>query len=108
MGFLDRLFGRREEPSRRYPDYAGPLGSSAEADEQAIQRYRYMVRTAPPEAVEQAHLEAFSKLTPQQRAQVLVCLVSPAGVQRPTVRVGEHHGITRLLQGFERGSVTAV
>ena len=41
------------------------------SDEEAIQRYRYMVRTAPPEAIEQAHQEAFARLTPAQRAQVL-------------------------------------
>ena len=34
------------------------------SDEQALQRYRYMVQTAPPEMVEQAHEEAFAKLTP--------------------------------------------
>ena len=40
-------------------------------DEQAIDRYRYMLRTAPPEAIEQAHAEAFARLTPSQRQQVL-------------------------------------
>ena len=30
-----------------------------------------MLRTAPPEMVEHAHEEAFAKLTPSQRAQVL-------------------------------------
>ncbi len=30
-----------------------------------------MVQTAPPETIERAHEEAFSKLTPQQRAQAL-------------------------------------
>jgi hypothetical protein len=29
------------------------------ADEQAIARYRYMLKTAPPETIEQAHAEAF-------------------------------------------------
>jgi hypothetical protein len=40
-------------------------------DEQAIARYRYMLRTAPPEVIEQAHEEAFARLTPQQRAMML-------------------------------------
>lgn len=40
-------------------------------DEIAVDRYRYMLRTAPPDAVEQAHAEAFSRLTPEQRRQVL-------------------------------------
>jgi hypothetical protein len=74
MGFLDRLFGRREEP--RTQPATPPSGSDWEhqppdADEQALQRYRYMLRTAPPEMIEQAHEEAFAKLTPDQRAQAL-------------------------------------
>lgn len=75
MGLFDWLFGRREE-SRTQP--TAPIYGSgggepqlSEADERALQRYRYMVRTAPPEMIEQAHQEAFAKLTPAQRAQVL-------------------------------------
>jgi hypothetical protein len=41
------------------------------SDEEAVRRYRYLLRTAPPEAIEQAHEEAFAQLTPQQRRQVL-------------------------------------
>jgi hypothetical protein len=40
-------------------------------DQQAIDRYRYMLKTAPPETIEQAHAEAFAQLTPEQRRQVL-------------------------------------
>jgi hypothetical protein len=40
-------------------------------DKQALERYRYMLRTAPPEDIERAHEEAFSQLTPDQRAAVL-------------------------------------
>ena len=40
-------------------------------DEQAIERYRYMLRTAPPETIEQAHAEAFARLTESQRRAVL-------------------------------------
>jgi len=40
-------------------------------DQQAIDRYRYMLRTAPPDDVERAHQEAFERLTPEQRATVL-------------------------------------
>lgn len=36
-------------------------------DEAAIAKYRYMLRTAPPEDMERAHAEAFSRLTPAQR-----------------------------------------
>lgn len=40
-------------------------------DQQAIDRYRYMLRTAPPDDIERAHEEAFQQLTPEQRAVVL-------------------------------------
>jgi hypothetical protein len=40
-------------------------------DQQAIERYRYMLRTAPPDEVERAHAEAFGRLTPDQRRMVL-------------------------------------
>jgi len=40
-------------------------------DEIAIERYRYLLRTAPPEDIERAHAEAFANLTPEQRTRVL-------------------------------------
>jgi hypothetical protein len=40
-------------------------------DQQAIERYRYMLRTAPPDDIERAHEEAFERLTPEQRHMVL-------------------------------------
>lgn len=40
-------------------------------DQQAIERYRYMLRTAPPDDIERAHEEAFGRLTPEQRGVVL-------------------------------------
>jgi hypothetical protein len=43
-------------------------------DEQALERYRYMLSTAPPEDIERAHEEAFARLTPDQRRQALQAL----------------------------------
>jgi len=40
-------------------------------DQRAIERYRYMLRTAPPDDIERAHAEAFAQLSPEQRATVL-------------------------------------
>lgn len=63
MGFLDRVLGtNRTERQRSEP---------RSADEQAVDRYRYLLRTAPPDAIEEAHAEAFAQLTPAQRQQVL-------------------------------------
>jgi hypothetical protein len=90
MGLLDRLFGRRHQEEYRGYDDAGPRYASPRGrpqnmtDEQAVERYRYLLRTAPPEQIEQAHAEAFSQLTPDQRQQVLAQLAAavPAG-ERP-------------------------
>jgi hypothetical protein len=62
MGFLDRLLGRPE------PEQSGQsVGPRQTDDEIAVERYRYLLRTAPPETIEEVHAEAFSKLTDQQR-----------------------------------------
>lgn len=71
MGFLDRLFGTEPRQAPRRP--APPT-----TDEQAIERYRYMLETAPPETIEEAHAEAFAKLTPEQRRQVLSAIANSA------------------------------
>ena len=68
MGILDNLFGRNEDPK---PVQQPGAASTQSGDEQAIDRYRYMLKTAPPETIEQAHAEAFAKLTPQQRSMLL-------------------------------------
>jgi hypothetical protein len=49
----------------------GRKNPAQSADEQAIERYRYLLRTAPPETIEQAHAEAFAQLTPEQRRLLL-------------------------------------
>lgn len=60
-------------------------GASSE-DQAAIARYRYLLRTAPPERIEQVHAEAFARLTPQQRQAVLgeMTRTLPAGEVPPT------------------------
>jgi hypothetical protein len=91
MGLLDRLFGRqrrddgRGSANQHYQQQA-PRQTPREVlpDEQAVARYRYLLRTAPPEQIEQAHTEAFHQLTVDQRQQVLAQLAAavPAG-ERP-------------------------
>jgi hypothetical protein len=74
MGFLDRLLGRTtgsEASPRQDASTPTPAAPGELTDEQALERYRYLVRTAPPEAIEQAHEEAFAKLTPEQRQTAL-------------------------------------
>ena len=71
MGIFDKIFGsgEPEQPTRQRSDNQPPTGQTA--DEQAIARYRYMLQTAPPETIEQAHAEAFARLTPEQRQMIL-------------------------------------
>ena len=107
MGLLDRLLGRSRRPSpygaqggpyeadpygQQYdaPGYAPSYGDGQprgaaprSADEQALERYRYLLRTAAPDQVEAAHAEAFAKLTPDQRRQVLEQLAAVPGGERP-------------------------
>ncbi len=76
MGILDWLFGRSAAPAQgRAPQTSsgrpGHVGREPSADERAIARYRYLLRTAAPEQIEAVHAEAFAQLTPPQRQQLL-------------------------------------
>ena len=81
MSILDRILGHGPEStggaqSRATPRppsgfAGGPTPAGPPTDEQAVERYRYLLRTAPPEAIEQAHAEAFAQLTPEQRRLAL-------------------------------------
>lgn len=113
MGMWDR-FGRGTESQSSAEQQAG--------DEQAIARYRYMLRTAPPEAIEQAHAEAFAALTPEQRRRVLEELKrelpeseratvlragdSPSGLARLATRaeIREPGAMERIFGGIGRGT----
>ena len=66
MSWLDRLLGRGE-PENTDPQYRRTPPAQRSEDEIAVERYRYLLRTAPPETIESVHREAFSKLTPEQR-----------------------------------------
>ncbi|WP_166865576.1 MULTISPECIES: hypothetical protein [unclassified Salinibacterium] len=67
MGFLDRLFGS-EQPKARAAGFTNRTAKSE--DERALERYRYLLNTAPPETIEQVHSEAFARLTDNQRALI--------------------------------------
>lgn len=99
MGFLDKLLGREPRMQSQggapgagggswspqgggapgQPQHFQTAGSQASGeDARAIARYRYLLRTAPPETLEQVHAEAFAQLTPEQRQQVLASLTQEA------------------------------
>lgn len=82
MGFLDRIFGTNpDDEYRRTTEQVRQASAARTEDEIALERYRYLLRTAPPETIEQVHEEAFAKLTPEQRQMLFTQLKAdaPAG-----------------------------
>lgn len=75
MDVIRRLFGGTIDPEPQQPrQRMAPRQnrrSDMSEDERALERYRYLLRTAPPETLEQAHAEAFAQLSPEQRQMVL-------------------------------------
>jgi len=79
VGLLDRLLGRRRRDTYAYPEpesyppsgQVPPAAGGTSEDQRAIERYRYLLKTAPPDQIEEAHAEAFARLSPEQRRQVL-------------------------------------
>jgi hypothetical protein len=71
--------------------------------EQAIERYRYMLRTAPPDTIEQAHAEAFAKLTESQRREVLRGLkeVTPPREHQAAASSGDAQSLARIATRAE-------
>jgi hypothetical protein len=95
-------------PHRLIPDIRDGNGRHAMdprplTDEQAIERYRYMLRTAPPEAIEQAHAEAFARLTESQRRAVLQGLkeVTPPREQGAAATSGDPQSLARMATRAE-------
>ncbi|WP_104192815.1 hypothetical protein [Cryobacterium sp. Y82] len=67
MGFLDFLLGRKEQSPTNDRSNQRNGAPARSDDEIAVERYQYLLRTAPPETIEAVHTEAFSKLTDEQR-----------------------------------------
>lgn len=117
MGIFDFIFGRRggqQEQQRAAAPLsfgdgpvrlgAAPHGQPADENERALERYRYMLRTAPPETIERAHAEAFERLSPEQRAYVLQALAAelPAAERDAAERAGsDPHSLARTATRAE-------
>ena len=91
MDFFKRLLGDDHSATQTPVQQRPAARRDLTQDEQAIERYRYLVRTAPPETIEEVHAEAFAKLTPEQRQVVLQELTQdlPAGEQRTAIAAGD-------------------
>ena len=122
MGLLDRLLGRNRRDTYALPAPQGhpppsgqvPPAPAGSEDQRAIERYRYLLETAPPDQIEEAHAEAFAKLTPEQRRQVLEQLAStgerphgddPRSLARAATRAEVRHPGTleRAFGGYGGG-----
>lgn len=133
MGIFDFLFKRNQTPQpltnerpsfgegpirlgrtpETYPTHPTPYNTHPTIDENelALQRYRYMLRTAPPETIEQAHAEAFARMTPEQRAYVLQALANELPeAERATVQGGpsDPHTLARVATRAELRNPGAV
>src|SRR5262245_39895676 len=103
MGFLDRFLGNeRSGPQRQQ----APMQHALSQDEQALERYRYMMKTAPPETIEEAHQEAFARLTSEQRKLVLRELASSAPAsERASVEATSSEDTRAMARAATRAEV---
>lgn len=91
---------------RTDPPPAPGADSSAPSDEdqRALARYRYLLKTAAPESIEQAHAQAIARLTPGQR-QLLLQQVGEMLPPSERALAGPAndtpHGIARLITRAE-------
>lgn len=83
-------------------------------DSDAVERYRYLLRTASPDQIEQAHADAFAQLDAEERQQVLQALArtdevprddSPAALARSATRleVRQPGALDQLFGGYGMG-----
>jgi hypothetical protein len=76
MGLLDRVLGRKLDLKPEPVPAGVPV-----KDARAVDRYERMLRTAPPDVVENVHVQAFEKLTPAQRDVLFERLTADASSQ---------------------------
>lgn len=104
MSFLTRLFGDERDdrdtarPGARTDGARVPLSD----DERAVARYHYLLQTAPPETLEQAHADAFAQLTPEQRRMVLRELTAQAPEYERGSYTDEPRSLGRLATRLEQ------
>lgn len=63
---------------------------------EAVSRYQYLLRTANPSQIEQAHEQAFAAMTPTERAEVLRALSTTAEVPTDASASSLARSATRL------------
>lgn len=88
MGLIGRLFAGSDTAFDHAAVDRAPTRTSAgvapQDDARSIERYRFFLRTAPLEIIEQVHADAFGELTDDQRAMIYEELSQGAGTgERP-------------------------
>jgi len=78
-----------------------PQLSGTVEDQAALDRYRYLLRTAPPEQLEQVHAEAFARLTPDQRRRVLDDLAEEVPAGEHTATADDPQALARMATRAE-------
>ena len=76
MDVLQKIFsgGNPDNYEQRYQSYQRGYSNNSwdDVDDQdVVDRYQRTVQHAPPEVVEEAHLEAFRRLPPEERQRIL-------------------------------------
>ncbi|MET4053066.1 hypothetical protein ABID81_002438 [Frigoribacterium sp. PvP054] len=122
-------YGAPRQPQHQQPQHQQGVGrpgagghapQGSAADRAALAKYDYLLQTAPPQQLEQVHRDAFERLTPEQRQQVLARLSAevpagerpassePADLARAATR-GEtaHPGLMKRVLGSTGGKVAA-
>jgi len=87
---------------RTAPPPPAPVQNSVPSgDQAAIERYRYRLRTSPPQQLEQVHAAAFAKLAPAQRRQVLLGLAPEVPVGERIAAADDPQSLARLATRAE-------
>lgn len=70
--------------------------SSGQSGADAVERYQYLLRTAPPDQLEKAHEEAFAAMSASERAEVLSALSNAGAMTTDDSAAGLARSATRL------------
>jgi hypothetical protein len=92
--------GARQAPALQQPPRQHARGP-VDQDAVALAKYDYLLRTASPEQLEQAHHDAFARLTPQQRQQVLTRM----NTELPPVERGTDDSAGGMARTITRGEI---
>lgn len=95
-----RLFRRPTQGSVQNP-------SSPADEDPLVRQYRYLLRTAPADALEHVHLEALAELSPEDRTAVLRT-VQEQLVAGQRLQAGDVPALSRLVVLGERRSPGAL